>query len=1613
VRPLAAARGSFLDPQAYLKELTANHTMRVAHLADLHIRDARREEYAAVFAELCAQLAAEARRRPFAAIAIAGDVFDTMTRASAANWDDVARLLCALAEIAPVALIPGNHDLNVRRARGDTLLAPLFESAGGARQLDPARVRLWTRSGCYEHPQVPGLLWIVGTPSDALPTPGEVSDAYERCDPPPQAVVALYHETIYGCRYANGQRATADRLTPAYLESLGLVLPPALAVMLGDVHLRQEIPLSASNVTAAYPGSLVCQNLGEPHQGHGWLDWDLTQNPPTCIPREVPNPRAPYTALLRAGEDVTQEPRPERPHLWRLRADAATTADQVAAHVKRLTERHGRPPRDVIHDKPPPPPPPPAAASPPAAEGADAAPAASLRAPPAEQTAAREAAELEDAQAWLAEQRVDPAEAAAVLERHRRVLRAAAPPLAGRPVLRRLEFGDMYCYGPGNVLDFEKLRGGPPGLVGLIAPNASGKSSLLDVIYIALTGSPLRGQKLRALREGADRYELILDFELDGRPGRVSAWRKHHTQLLRFEYDGQDLTGRDAAETTALLREFFGAPAHIAQVSLYRPGTCPEFFSLPRAEQDKVISSLLALSHHAEAKKKLDAEYTKTRQAMRTLAQALETTLPEHPYPPKATQEQRVDAMLEYIDRAVAAYQRLETRGPAVQARVEALAGDEAAAAAALAQAEARLGLFRLVERHLPPPAGEATPVGDEPPPAAALSDEEVLARCQELAAQIERAREAAEAVAADGPPPEASEEAATAAAEAAARAREEAAVAAAAAAAHPPLARQLAPAEVAALKKAAEASTGAPLAALDAEIATIAPQLEGWDPAAVPPPPPGQAQLEAAAAAAAVAEHVAQAAAPYRAEAHAKALRLLAAAPAEAGATADTSEATPTAPEETLEHLLMVWDTLPAPSAEPAADYAPPAPLAELEQAASDARARARILTQAMAARPPRPSAPPAPEPPEVPVPHPPAPPPYPRPAPLPESSAALEQRRQAALRAVAAREYLTCEFASACPSCQAHRRRLEAAAQEAADPVSEAAVEAAREAERQHAAWLEYEAAAQVHSRAVEAHAVRSQWEADKRLRTLWAQHDEAEASATAAEAARDRAANWARSAARRAHLQRLRRACEAQDAARQAHEAAARTAAELAALREQAAAAARHEAQQQLAARLAELNSARKAELSRQAVVRYEAHQRAAETQAAAAAATAESEAAAAAWRRYQAYHASRPQPPDPERRARLEAELGAAWAEAAAAATIARGTHAAAVAELAAARRDAETYTLDRHKAWQGAVQHKNAAALREARAEVASLALHRRLLDPARGLTPRIVDRARATFVAAVNHRLSVAECDFRLESGAEAYELRALGPPTGRPVSRDPTLASGYQSYILELSSRAALAEIAQVPLPAVFLVDEAFGSLDAPHVSTVAEALRGLATDPPPGRPAPAVLLVTPRTDHAPVFAQRVELDHSPDRPTRLVWPPGEAPTAREQVLLLPVAPAAAADGAAADSAEPAAGADELASAAAAAPVLAKGQRHAAHIDADGKCTACMVPVSPGRDAWVKHCATPLHCAWTDPGLVGTRAASRVTCRFCAKSYTNGQRNWQTHTKSKKHQNCLQHWFA
>ena len=79
--------------------------------------------------------------------------------------------------------------------------------------------------------------------------------------------------------------------------------------------------------------------------------------------------------------------------------------------------------------------------------------------------------------------------------------------------LKKFEFKNMFAYGDGNSIDFERCNG----VVGLFSPNASGKSSILDALTFCLFDKSTRAWKAeQVMNHSSSEFECKLEFAIGG-----------------------------------------------------------------------------------------------------------------------------------------------------------------------------------------------------------------------------------------------------------------------------------------------------------------------------------------------------------------------------------------------------------------------------------------------------------------------------------------------------------------------------------------------------------------------------------------------------------------------------------------------------------------------------------------------------------------------------------------------------------------------------------------------------------------------------------------------------------------------------------------------------------------------------------------------------------------------------------------------------------------------------------------------------------------------------------------------------------------------------------------
>lgn len=223
--------------------------MRIAHLADVHIRNnERHEEYREVFSKIYKKLKELKPDR----ILIVGDLFENFIEISNEAKILGGEFLNNLSKISEVIITRGNHDLRKKNLNRIDSIKVVVEL------IDNPKITYYDVTGIYKDGN---FSWVVYDHADKLGDPwvGETKDKE-------QIYIGLFHDPIDNCTNDFGKVFTSStyRAINDFRKND--------FVFLGDIHKRQYF---RKNKSAAYCGSTIQQNFGEKVDGHGFIIWDI------------------------------------------------------------------------------------------------------------------------------------------------------------------------------------------------------------------------------------------------------------------------------------------------------------------------------------------------------------------------------------------------------------------------------------------------------------------------------------------------------------------------------------------------------------------------------------------------------------------------------------------------------------------------------------------------------------------------------------------------------------------------------------------------------------------------------------------------------------------------------------------------------------------------------------------------------------------------------------------------------------------------------------------------------------------------------------------------------------------------------------------------------------------------------------------------------------------------------------------------------------------------------------------------------------------------------------------------------------------------------------------
>ena len=460
--------------------------MRIAHIADVHIRLYKRhEEYQEVFQKLYASLRSQKVDR----IALLGDIFHSKSILSPEAVELASGFFRELALIAPVDIIIGNHDVNVKNNTRLDSISPIVDLVQD--QHGPQRIFVLLKSG-WQH------VWTSATDKVCYGIfscidEGNFPIQTHRDDPGahPNVYIALFHGNLVGSIAENNYRFTDTGYDPTIL------FKNYDFVMLGDIHKRQQIG------NAWYSGSLIQQDFGEGLE-KGYLIWDTQRKP--YIPEFIPikNEYAFYSIPVDQKIDRRSIPVipncSSKPSIRVILKNHEYSIPEIKEIEIELKQKYNPVALEVKRD-------------------------VKIEQKPSILTQTVKSAADLGTQASLIKSFLtshDPETVNRVIDINK-VVRASVNEddilLPAVWKLKEIEWDDVLSYGQGNKVNFEKLKG----LTGIFAPNRSGKSNFIDTIFYVLFNRSARVSKItRIINNQSDNCRASVTIEVDGQVYRIN-----------------------------------------------------------------------------------------------------------------------------------------------------------------------------------------------------------------------------------------------------------------------------------------------------------------------------------------------------------------------------------------------------------------------------------------------------------------------------------------------------------------------------------------------------------------------------------------------------------------------------------------------------------------------------------------------------------------------------------------------------------------------------------------------------------------------------------------------------------------------------------------------------------------------------------------------------------------------------------------------------------------------------------------------------------------------------------------------------------------------------------
>lgn len=561
--------------------------MKIAQISDIHIRNLKyHQDYRKVFENFYRKLD---EIRPDLVVNT-GDTAHTKTNISPEFVEMASDLFVQIAKRCPLVNVLGNHDLNLMNEDRQDAITPIVEA------LNNRRIVLLKDSGPFRLPAVEwGLrysgpdivLWNYGI-ADAEHWPIDANTSRDDIN------IGMFHGSIRNCLTDSNFRMTHVEYDTDIFQKMDFV-------MMGDIHKRQ----SFNDGRVWYAGSMIQQNFGEEPE-KGFLLWAIEDRNNFRVDfHELKGSRRFYTIKL--GDDlVIPQTTIEPDSRIRISPPRPLTLVEQKAVEKIVRKRYS--PHDVItlgvksigqHS---------------VDISTDKVKIENLRTPEVQERLIREYLAPRNLPEHIVQKIVD-------INRKYQIAIDQRDDIARNVHWRILKMGwsNLYNYGENNIIDFAQIKG----LTGIFAPNASGKSGMIDAITIGAFDANTKevSRNVSLINDNKDRAVVIMEMlsnhdrysiervieriKFGTRKGQEKEWGKTTLDFYRYDDDGaiEKLVMESRPDTEKQIRRRFGTFDDFMLTSLFAQWDPMDIIMVKETERKRILYRFLDLDIFEEKAK--------------------------------------------------------------------------------------------------------------------------------------------------------------------------------------------------------------------------------------------------------------------------------------------------------------------------------------------------------------------------------------------------------------------------------------------------------------------------------------------------------------------------------------------------------------------------------------------------------------------------------------------------------------------------------------------------------------------------------------------------------------------------------------------------------------------------------------------------------------------------------------------------------------------------------------------------------------------------------------------------------------------------------------------------